>query len=695
MDQPNFLRQVYSATYSNNPVFEYHVEGNQIMRRRADDWVNATHILKLVGFDKPARTRILEREVQKGHHEKIQGGYGKYQGTWVPLDVGRALAERNNVLDKLLPIFDYVPGNNSPPPAPKQTIATSSRPRAPRGTGAARRRASSTVASTNQIVNKHADHGQVRSSQVLASQIPTRPTATGQNVANHYNNIDSHMQIADVNTPQGSAALSYDDEEVLDSSQGSNALQRRAFELEPPLSESEVDIVVYKDQLQDYCLTFFKSGPNADVSPPPPPPGSYPDMAITKCGHTGLHLAAGFGAVELMKDFIGRGASIVALSHEGETPLIYAGSFTNTYEMGTMDAVIHLLRDTVWLADHKGQTVFHRVALLTSEPHQVGAARSYIDTIISDMLESNTAAQVASLLDMQDREGNTALIIAARYGAKKVVKALVAHGASSHIENLIGDTADTYLLLHRPKKRTRLEITSSSPVLEDLDTVSRSKRARREAAPQTPEYRSTAAMAVSTKLVPMLMAKCAQLAAAYEDELLGKVEGWAAARPFRHGLEEDLTRYSQELVAVQFEAEKEAARDAQEEEELRGLEAQYAALLEQEDNYHLHVAKQRSELQNGASMLQNGSSQSSGEDQEVLTKTLIQALSTRREMVGKLVKAESVAQEKVIYRKLVERALEKDEARKEGGEKKVQGEILVGVLHNLELITQRNGVLVL
>lgn len=51
------------------------------MRRRHDDWVNATHILKAAGFDKPARTRILERDVQKDVHEKIQGGYGKYQGS--------------------------------------------------------------------------------------------------------------------------------------------------------------------------------------------------------------------------------------------------------------------------------------------------------------------------------------------------------------------------------------------------------------------------------------------------------------------------------------------------------------------------------------------------------------------------------------------------------------------------------------
>ena len=62
------------------PVFEFGVGEYHVMRRRQDHYINATHILKVAGYDKPARTRILEREVQKGTHEKIQGGYGKYQG---------------------------------------------------------------------------------------------------------------------------------------------------------------------------------------------------------------------------------------------------------------------------------------------------------------------------------------------------------------------------------------------------------------------------------------------------------------------------------------------------------------------------------------------------------------------------------------------------------------------------------------
>lgn len=55
-------------------------KGVAVMRRRGDSWLNATQILKVAGFDKPQRTRVLEREVQKGEHEKVQGGYGKYQG---------------------------------------------------------------------------------------------------------------------------------------------------------------------------------------------------------------------------------------------------------------------------------------------------------------------------------------------------------------------------------------------------------------------------------------------------------------------------------------------------------------------------------------------------------------------------------------------------------------------------------------
>jgi transcription factor MBP1 len=89
--------------------------------------------------------------VQKGVHEKVQGGYGKYQGTWIPLDIGRDLAERNNVLPKMLAIFDYIPGDRSPPPAPKHATAASNRMKPPKQTAAAAARNGKNVYSLESI----------------------------------------------------------------------------------------------------------------------------------------------------------------------------------------------------------------------------------------------------------------------------------------------------------------------------------------------------------------------------------------------------------------------------------------------------------------------------------------------------------------------------------------------------------------
>lgn len=121
--------QIYSATYSNVPVFEFVTEEGPIMRRKSDAWINATHILKIAKFPKARRTRILEKDVQTGIHEKVQGGYGKYQGTYVPLDLGAEIARQFGVYELLKPIFDfqYVEGKSeTPPPAPKHNHASAS-----------------------------------------------------------------------------------------------------------------------------------------------------------------------------------------------------------------------------------------------------------------------------------------------------------------------------------------------------------------------------------------------------------------------------------------------------------------------------------------------------------------------------------------------------------------------------------------
>ena len=126
---PEPLLQIYSATYSNVPVFEFVTPEGPIMRRKLDLWINATHILKIAKFPKARRTRVLEKDIQTGIHDKVQGGYGKYQGTYVPLDIGAELARNFGVYDILQPMFDfvYVEGTSeTPPPAPKHNHALAS-----------------------------------------------------------------------------------------------------------------------------------------------------------------------------------------------------------------------------------------------------------------------------------------------------------------------------------------------------------------------------------------------------------------------------------------------------------------------------------------------------------------------------------------------------------------------------------------
>eukprot|EP00835_Amoeboradix_gromovi_P006058 NODE_650_length_5546_cov_0.463558.p1 type:complete len:528 gc:universal NODE_650_length_5546_cov_0.463558:2746-1163(-) len=101
---------LYSAIYSGVQVFEIRVRNIDIMRRFDDNWVNATQILKVGDIEKPARTKILEREVQTGQHEKVQGGYGKYQGTWVPFERGVQLAKDYQVYHLIKEILEYIPG---------------------------------------------------------------------------------------------------------------------------------------------------------------------------------------------------------------------------------------------------------------------------------------------------------------------------------------------------------------------------------------------------------------------------------------------------------------------------------------------------------------------------------------------------------------------------------------------------------
>jgi regulatory protein SWI6 len=95
-----------------------------LMRRRHDSWLNATQILKVAGIDKGKRTKVLEKEILAGEHEKVQGGYGKYQGTWVNYRRGREFCRQYGVEELLRPLLEYDMGQDGVSQAGQGSIDT-------------------------------------------------------------------------------------------------------------------------------------------------------------------------------------------------------------------------------------------------------------------------------------------------------------------------------------------------------------------------------------------------------------------------------------------------------------------------------------------------------------------------------------------------------------------------------------------
>lgn len=107
------------ATYSETDVYECYIKGmeaNIVMRRVRDDFVNITQVLKLAKFPKTQRSKILEREVALMKHEKVQGGYGRFQGTWISLNDAKILIGKYRINDIVVTtLINFILDPNNPP----------------------------------------------------------------------------------------------------------------------------------------------------------------------------------------------------------------------------------------------------------------------------------------------------------------------------------------------------------------------------------------------------------------------------------------------------------------------------------------------------------------------------------------------------------------------------------------------------
>lgn len=591
--------KVYAATYSNVPVYEVNVNGNHVMRRRADDWINATHILKVADYDKPARTRILEREVQKGVHEKVQGGYGKYQGTWIPLDDGRLLAERNGVLDKMRAILDFVPGDRSPPPAPKHATAASNRMKPPRQSAAAARAAKSAAqAHAHAHQHAHAHPPPAANNAYSLEAIQTFVTAHSHSQPSDdpydapYDALDPrHDHAFRDDSPAADTVVSESllgDPDLADAAHA--AADRKRKRAMDQMSLLDQQHQIWADQLLDYFMLLDHKDAYAW---PEPPPSINLDRPIDEKGHAAMHWAAAMGDVGVVKELIHRGARIDCLSNNLETPLMRAVMFTNNFDKETMPAMVRIFQQTVHRTDWFGSTVFHHIAATTSSSNKYVCARWYLDCIINKLSETWIPDEVTRLLNAADQNGDTAVMIAARNGARKCVRSLLGRNVSVDVPNKKGETADDLIrdLNSRRRIHARSRQASSSPFAPPPDArllPVTLPHARPDRSPPPP-YRSQTASHLMTQVAPTLLEKCEELALAYESELQEKeAESFDASRVVK--------RRQAELEAVRKQVAELEARvpdlddtsvDAAQDADLRALIHDAESLLEIEQKSEL------------------------------------------------------------------------------------------------------------
>jgi transcription factor MBP1 len=575
-------------------------------------------------------------------------------GTWIPLHDGRALAERNGVLEKLLAIFDFVPGDRSPPPAPKHATAASNRPRVPRQPAAGRRAAQQPGISP---AKKAAANKKLKMS-ATASQLSTD---------DRYD-VASVGQYAEEETPDNVTTISDSmmDDDPYSQYPGSKKRKRGADQM----SVQDQQHQIWADQLLDYFMLLDTE--DNFPHPPEPPPGIDLERPIDEKGHSALHWAAAMGDIEVVRDLISRGAKLDSLSNNLETPLMRAVMFTNNYDKNTMGKLIRILAPTVQRTDWFDSTVFHHIAATTSSKNKYQSARYYMDTIINLLLEIWIPTEVTRLLDAQDKNRDTAVMIAARHGARKCVRSLLGRSVQVDQPNAAGETADDLIrdLNARRRYHQGPRNGSSSPGFEtggrglNGDSASVLSRGGPVQVPG-PQIKSQSAHTLLNRIAPSIQDRCKQLALAYDAEYEIKVEEEIEIeRVMQKRTSEvealkiavaDLKPMENELDSLDPEEE------AREEQELRRLEQEAEAILEVENRDDLRSQISRPNLSNNALAPPPIPSHGNGvADQRNLANKLKIAMSERQRLVRDIVGGMSTAglgEKQEGYKRLIKGAI--------------------------------------
>jgi len=460
---------VYMAVYSTVPVYEMMVRGIGVMRRRSDSFMNATQILKVAGLDKSKRTRILEREIIQGEHEKIQGGYGRYQGTWVPFERAKELAVQLNVAHLLAALFDYLPGPSSevarPPTSNLQSTKPSSTSRVNSHKSTLARQTSrqslndkrERSGNSTPITNDLPEAGPSKRSRL---NTPSRRSNGSGNtpsslVEHHHSTMDpdfivppTHSQPTVVSqstssntAPVSGAPVSYP--------AGPSCLRKSNSS-----SRSHLEVALKAERNIHTLMSLFANPSDSEETQPEnhqdnpnsltevnevlEDPELEIDTPIDEHCHTALHWASSLARLGLVRAFLRSGADVNRGNDAGETPLMRSTLVTNNFEKESFNQLLELLHPSLWTLDHQDRTVLHHICLTANVKGRAESSRYYLECICEWIVNKHGGQFDSQFFDAVDQNGDTALNIAARVGNKHLVRMLLDVGADKTIGNNLG-----------------------------------------------------------------------------------------------------------------------------------------------------------------------------------------------------------------------------------------------------------------
>lgn len=208
---------------------------------------------------------------------------------------------------------------------------------------------------------------------------------------------------------------------------------------EPPLQGAEK----YRTVLMSMFLNDEEEQIPDMLTDAVPPQDLDINMIIDDQGHTALHWAAALARMPILDVLVqNQAADVRRVNYSGESALVRAVLVTNNFDKQSFPHVLSLLRSAIPLVDHRNRTLLHHIAITAGIRGRETSSRYYMECLFDWIAQHG--GDFASIVDVQDKNGDTALTISARVGDRYLTKILVDVGANRDIENKVGLRAEDF-----------------------------------------------------------------------------------------------------------------------------------------------------------------------------------------------------------------------------------------------------------